>query len=88
LSRLHIEAFPGIEWSRSLPEAFRYAVQRIRPDAQTRAMYREAVRNEAWAANDPWYQLPRYRRALRWLTSRPMRPATMHAVRAALGQGM
>ncbi|WP_116809861.1 nucleotidyltransferase family protein [Steroidobacter cummioxidans] len=83
LSRLHIEAFPGIEWAQSLPEAFRYAVKRVRPDEEARAVYAHIVSYEAWASNSPWFQLPHYRRALRWVTSRPTRQATMHAVRAA-----
>lgn len=86
LSKLYIEAFPGIEWAQSLPEAFRYAVGRIRPDAETRALYEHTVSSEAWAANSPWFNLPRYRQVLRWMTSRPIRSATMHAVRAALQQ--
>lgn len=88
LSRLHIEAFPGIEWAQSIQEAFRYAVQRIRPDEETRAVYDHVVSTEAWASNSPWFQVPRYRRVLRWMTSRPARPATMHAVRAALRAGL
>lgn len=83
-SRLHIEAFPGVEWAQSLPEAFRYAVWRIRPDEETRVTYGQIVSTEAWASSSPWFQLPYYRRVLRWATSRPARPATMYAVHAAL----
>lgn len=84
LSRLHIEAVPGIEWARSVPQALRYAATRIRPDEEFYAKYEHVVSSEAWADNSSWFQVPQYRRVWRLVTSRPTRPATMHAVRAAL----
>ncbi|MGC1522883.1 MAG: hypothetical protein WA803_15190 [Steroidobacteraceae bacterium] len=38
---------------------------------------------EAWAGHNQWSKLSQGRRILRWVTSRPARPATMHAMRAA-----
>ena len=85
-SRLWIDAFPGLEWSRSVTEMLEFALARIRPSEDTLA-YRENTKKTAdWASNSQWYQLPQYRRVLRWVTSRPTRPPTMHALRAALAQ--
>jgi len=84
-SHLWVDAFPGIEWSRSLPEMARYAFSRIRPSAQLISMRGELATHEAWASDKEWSGLSQTRRVLTWLTSRPARPATMHVVRAALG---
>lgn len=84
LSRLHIEAFPGIEWCQSLSETIRFVTHRVWPDRATVSMREDNVRYEAWASNNPWCELPHHRRVLRWVTTRPARPATMHALRAAL----
>jgi hypothetical protein len=84
LSRLHIEAFPGIEWAQSLTETVEYVLRRLRPDSEMLEVREGVASHEAWAAASPWCQMPQHRRILRWLTSRPARPATLHAVRAAL----
>lgn len=83
-SNPRIVAFPGIEWTRSLTELVGYVRQRIRPDERTSSIFKH-VATEAWAANNDLYTMSHFRRALRWITSRPARPATLHAVRAALG---
>lgn len=82
-SHLWVDAFPGIEWSRSIAEMIEYAIGRIRPNAQYRALRGTIDTNEAWASD--WSRLSQTRRVLAWLTSRPTRPVTMHVVRAALG---
>jgi hypothetical protein len=84
-SHLWVDAFPGIEWSRSLPETVRYAFSRIRPSAQVIAMRTEIATHEAWASDEEWSGLSQSRRVFTWLTSRPTRPVTMHVVRAVLG---
>jgi putative nucleotidyltransferase-like protein len=84
LSHLWVDAFPGIEWSRSVGELIEYAASRLRPSAGHLAGRERLARNEAWARQDQWSGLSQGRRILRWVTSRPTRPATMHAIRAAL----
>jgi hypothetical protein len=86
LSHLWVDAFPGIEWARSVGELVEYAASRLRPSAAHLATREYAARNEGWGRREQWVRLSQGRRILRWVTSRPTRPATMHAVRAALAQ--
>jgi hypothetical protein len=85
-SHLWVDAFPGIEWSRSVPEYLRYAVSRVRPSAQHLALRETTAKTQAWASGSQWPTLSQSRRIQRWLGSRQTRPATMHVVRAALAQ--
>lgn len=85
-SHLWVDAFPGIEWSQSVREIAEYAAGRLRPDAERRVQREELAKLEAWAGQSQWSRLSQSRRILRWITSRPTRPATMHAVRAAFAQ--
>jgi hypothetical protein len=85
-SRLWVDAFPGIEWSRSIREMLSYAASRVRPSAeQLRARAMIAVTQE-WAGHSRWTTLSQGQRIARWLTSRPVRPATMHVLRATLAE--
>jgi hypothetical protein len=81
-----IDAFPGFEWSQSVPELLRYAANRVRPSVEHLALRRNAAKSEAWFADSQWSRLSQGRRALRWVTSRPPRPLTMHAVHAAMAR--
>jgi hypothetical protein len=85
-SYLWVDAFPGIEWSQSLREALRYVISRVRPSAEHIALRANGAKSEAWASQNQWPHLSQKQRILRWITSRPTRPVTMHAVRAALAQ--
>ncbi len=80
-----VDAFPGIEWSRSLPEALEYAANRLWPSANLLAARKHVAKSETWAHSE-WSQLSQSRRVLRWIASRPTRPVTMHAVFAAIAQ--
>jgi hypothetical protein len=86
LSRLWIDAFPGIEWSRSITDMLRYAASRIVPSQEAQLYRKDALRTPGWASESPWHRLPQHRRILRWIISRPTRPPAMHTVRAALAQ--
>jgi Uncharacterised nucleotidyltransferase len=86
LSSLWVRAFPGIEWAQSGSEACRYMLGRIRPGAEARRIRNVDTANAAWAAHSSWKGLPQRYRILRWLTSRPTRPATMYVVRETLAQ--
>jgi hypothetical protein len=83
-SHLWISAFPGIEWSQSLREMFTYAGQRLRPNAEMRAMRKVVAANLPCAAEDPWARLSQGRRILRWLVARQVRAETLRPVRMAL----
>ncbi len=83
LSDLWVRAFPGVEWCRSLPEAFIYMRQRLFPDPATRAEIRQCEATQLWALNTAWSQASRARRVRRWLLARCPRDVTMAPVRAA-----
>jgi len=85
-SYLWVDALPGIEWSRNFREALGYAASRVRPDAGHIAARECIAREEAWAFDSHWSHLSQSRRILRWIVSRPTRPVTMHALRAAIAQ--
>jgi hypothetical protein len=85
-SYLWVDAFPGIEWSQSLREALGYVASRVRPSANHIAFRAHVAKTEAWVPESPWLHLSQNQRILRWITSRPTRPAAMHAVRTALAQ--
>jgi hypothetical protein len=45
---------------------------------------RSLASSEPGLAANPWTHLQQHSRILRWVASKPPRPATMYAVRAAL----
>jgi hypothetical protein len=83
-SYLWVDAFPGIEWSQSVPKAAAYAANRLWPRANMIASRRALADNQIWAQQGEWAKLSQMRRMIRWLSSSPARPVTMHAVAAAL----
>ncbi len=87
-SYLWIKALPGIEWSQSLPEILDFALSRVRPDAAHLALRENQAASQVWAKQGDWSSLSQARRIVRWLSSRQTRPATMHAVRAALERAL
>jgi hypothetical protein len=85
-SYLWVDAFPGIEWSRSIREILSYAASRVSPNSRHLALREHLAKTEACVSQSQWSHLSQSRRILRWMTSRPTRPVTMHAVVAALAQ--
>ena len=85
-SYLWIKAFPGIEWSQTIPELLAFAASRVLPKATHMAQRERIAKTEAWAKQGQWSSMSQGRRILRWVTSRQTRPVTMHAIRAALAQ--
>jgi hypothetical protein len=85
-SHLWVDAFPGMEWSQSLREVLGYVASRVRPSSRHIAVRTHTAKSEGWAIQGQWSRLSQSRRILQWITSRPTRPVTMHAVRAAFAQ--
>jgi hypothetical protein len=83
-SHLWISALPGIEWSASPGEMLRYAVRRLVPNAELRAMRDVIAATMPCAADDPWARMSQVRRMLRWLVGRQVRAETARPVRLAL----
>ncbi len=83
-SHLWVDAFPGIEWARSIREMLSYVASRVRPSAAQLAARAASAVTQDWAANSQWATLSQGRRIARWLASRQVRPMTLHVLRAAL----
>jgi hypothetical protein len=86
LSRLWLEALPGIEWSRSFGEAMTFIARRIVPSAETRSDRKFAVAVDPSLAQGDWGSLSQGRRILRALSARTPRPWPLYNVRAAVGE--
>jgi hypothetical protein len=85
-SYLWVNAFPGIEWSQSVREMAGYVTSRLRPSAEHVVQRQHLAKVHLWAKQDQWARLSQHRRILKWVTSRPTRSLTMHAVAAALAR--
>lgn len=84
-ARLRMQAFPGIEWSRSLPEALVYMTGRIVPGRAKTLNLRNIAANWPYGAAVPWYGLSQGRRIWRWMVSSPPRVQAIYPIRVALG---
>jgi hypothetical protein len=85
-SNIRIEAFPGVEWSRTLREALAFMSSRIWPSREARLELREGAAQIPGSSTVPWYGISHSARILRWVLSRPPRVQTLLSVRAALAQ--
>ncbi|MBV8974811.1 MAG: nucleotidyltransferase family protein [Sinobacteraceae bacterium] len=86
LSRLGLEAVPGIEWARSPAEALAFAARRIVPRSEVLADRKYASATDPSLAQSDWAALSQSRRILRALRARTPRPWPLHNVRAALAE--
>jgi hypothetical protein len=86
LSRLWLEAFPGIEWARSIGEAISYMGRRVVPSAEDLAQRQFAVQTDPSLAVGEWGRLSQGRRIVRFVISRTPRPWPLYNVHAALTQ--
>ncbi|GLQ87904.1 nucleotidyltransferase family protein [Dyella flagellata] len=85
-SALWLSPLPGIEWSRSLGEAGRCLLNRIRPTEEARQERVDMLRTQLWLQGQPWVRLKQGRRILTWLTRPVPRMDTLYVVRAALDE--
>jgi hypothetical protein len=81
-----VNAFPGIEWSRSIGELLGYAANRMRPTTRDFKLRSVSADAEFWMSRNEWTRLSQGRRILRFMTSRHMRPPTRYAIQAAFAQ--
>ncbi|HVN43756.1 MAG TPA: nucleotidyltransferase family protein [Steroidobacteraceae bacterium] len=86
LSRLWVEALPGIEWARTAGEAATFVARRIVPSAENRSDRRYALATDPSLARGDWGRLSQGRRILRALRTRTPRPWPLHNVRVALAE--
>jgi hypothetical protein len=83
-SNLRISAFPGIEFSTTPAEAWRFAMSRARPNRQALQKIETVLELQPMLRQVPWYGLSHSRRIVRWVFSRPPRVQTLLSVQAAL----
>jgi hypothetical protein len=86
LSRLWLEAFPGIEWARTAGEAALFIARRIVPSAEVHSDRKFAQMTDPCLAQGDWGGLSQGRRILRAVRARTPRPWPLHNVREALAQ--
>jgi Uncharacterised nucleotidyltransferase len=86
LSRLWLEAFPGIEWARTAGEAALFIVRRVVPSAEVRSDRKFALTTDPSLAHGDWGGLSQGRRILRAVRARTPRPWPLHNVREALAE--
>jgi hypothetical protein len=87
-SNIRVEAFPGVEWSRTPREALLFMRSRVWPSREARSELREGAAQIPGSAAIPWYGISHPARIVRWVFSRPPRVQTLLSVRAALDQCM
>jgi hypothetical protein len=85
-SKIRIEAFPGVEWSKSPREALEFMSSRIWPSRQARLELKEGADQIPESDTIPWYGISHGARIPRWVFSNPPRVQTLLPVRAALAQ--
>jgi hypothetical protein len=83
-SNIRIAAFPGIWWSRSVPEALEFMRRRVWPSREARSELRQGAAQIPQSSSVPWYGISHGARIMRWMVSRPPRVQTLLSVRAAL----
>jgi hypothetical protein len=86
LSRLWLEAFPGIEWAQSVGEAVALIARRIVPSAEVQANRKVVLTTDPALQQDAWGRLSQGRRILRFVRRRTPRPWPLHNVREALAE--
>jgi hypothetical protein len=85
-SNIRVEAFPGVEWSRTPREALKFMSSRVWPSQEARSELKEGAAQIPGSDTIPWYGISHRARIVRWVISRPPRVQTMLSVRAALDQ--
>jgi len=85
-SKIRIQAFPGIEWSKSVGEMLAFARTRLVPTRTELTAVKYLADTQSWARQVPWYGQAHVTRILRWIFSRPPRVQTMYSVQCALEQ--
>jgi Uncharacterised nucleotidyltransferase len=82
-SQIRIQAFPGIEWSRSKIETLQFMKSRIWPNRKVLNELRQRAAEIPQFSRIPWYGQSHMTRIVRWIFSQPPRVQTMLSVRAA-----
>jgi len=83
-SGLWLHAFPGLEWARSVGDAARYIVDRVRPSAEKIRERADMVRTQLWLHGGDWVTAPQRKRIFTWLIRRVPRMDIMFVARMAL----
>jgi hypothetical protein len=80
-------ALPELAWCTSLGTLVRYVKMRLVPERDVLDAMRGLTESADFARGQRWFTMSHPRRVATWLFRRPMRPATLHAVRRGLAYG-
>jgi hypothetical protein len=83
-SEFWLHAFPGVEWSRSAPEAARFVASRVRPSAEKKRERADMMRTQLWLHDENWVTATQRKRILTWLTRKVPRMDILYVLRMAL----
>ena len=83
-SEFWLHAFPGVEWSRSAPEAARFVASRVRPSAEKKRERADMTRTQLWLHDENWVTATQRKRILTWLTRKVPRMDILYVLRMAL----
>jgi len=83
-SKIRIEAFPGVEWSRTTREALSFMRSRVWPSREAQSELKEGAAQIPGSSTVSWYGISHGARIMRWVFSKPPRVQTLLSVRAAL----
>jgi hypothetical protein len=86
MSRLWVDAFPGLAWARSAREVASYIGRRMVPGARMQVDRALHLQSMPVLAEGNWAALTQSRRILRFLAAPVPRPLPLHNVRAAVAQ--
>lgn len=84
---LRIAALPGVEWSRTPGDLFRFARSRLLPNLVERTELADTAVSQPLLMRVPWYGISHTERIVRWLFTRPPRVQTITSVSAAMKAG-
>ncbi len=74
-------ALPAFDWCTSLPGVLRYMKRRVLPGRSELRSLAGIARTTGFARDNRWFTMSQPARIMQWVFRRPMRPATLHAVR-------
>jgi hypothetical protein len=78
-------ALPELAWCTSLGTLVRYLKMRVIPERELLEGLRGLTETADFAHGQSWFTMSHPKRIATWMFRRPIRPATLHAVRRGLG---
>ncbi len=84
-SKIRIQAFPGIEWSKSPREALQFMASRAAPSRSALDELHAVAVKRPYSKATPWYGLSHINRIARWVFTNPPRVQAIYPIKIVLG---